>query len=69
MKQQILAITENIPLTESVYRMTLAAPDLEEQAPGGFVNIRLEGLFLRRPLFRSEARRNPGRAYGPGQRL
>ncbi len=50
MKQQILAITENIPLTESVYRMTLAAPDLEEQVPGGFVNIRLEGLFLRRPI-------------------
>lgn len=50
MKQQILTITENKPVTKTVYRMTLTAPDLEQQKPGGFVNIRLEGLFLRRPI-------------------
>ena len=50
MKQQILTITENVPVTAAVYRMTLTAPDLEQQKPGGFVNIRLDGLFLRRPI-------------------
>ena len=50
MKQQILTITENTPVTATVYRMRLEVADLEEQKPGGFVNIRLEGLFLRRPI-------------------
>ncbi len=50
MKQQILTITENTPVTAAVYRMRLEGVDLEEQKPGGFVNIRLEGLFLRRPI-------------------
>ncbi len=50
MKQQILTITENTPVTATVYRMRLEGADLEEQKPGGFVNIRLEGLFLRRPI-------------------
>jgi len=50
MKQQILTITENIPLARSVYRMTLEARDLEQLSPGSFVNIRLQGLFLRRPI-------------------
>ena len=50
MKQQILTITENTPVTATVYRMRLEGTDLEEQKPGGFVNIRLEGLFLRRPI-------------------
>ena len=59
MKQDILTITENSPVTESVWRMQLGAPGLEEQKPGGFVNIRLDGLYLRRPIsvFDSE----PGR--------
>ena len=50
MKQQILTITENTPVTAAVYRMRLEGADLEQQKPGGFVNIRLEGLFLRRPI-------------------
>ena len=50
MKQQILTITENVPVTKTVYRMTLTGEDLEQQKAGGFVNIRLEGLFLRRPI-------------------
>ena len=49
MKQQILTITENTPVTASVYRMRLEGADLEQQKPGGFVNIRVGGLFLRRP--------------------
>ena len=50
MKQQILTITENVPVTNCVYRMRLEGADLEAQNPGGFVNIRLDGLFLRRPI-------------------
>ena len=50
MKQQILTITENVPVTATVYCMHLESADLEQQNPGGFVNIRLDGLFLRRPI-------------------
>ncbi len=50
MKQQILKITENIRVAEKVYKMVLEGPDLEEQKPGQFVNIRLDGLYLRRPI-------------------
>ena len=50
MEERILTIGENIPLTDSVYRMTLRGDELPEQRPGQFVNIRLEGLFLRRPV-------------------
>ena len=59
MKQEILTITENCPVTESVWRMRLGAPGLEEQKPGGFVNIRLDGLYLRRPISVFDA--EPGR--------
>ena len=49
MKQQLLTLTENTRIAENVYRMTLESPALEEMKPGQFVNIRLEGQFLRRP--------------------
>ena len=50
MKEQRLTVTENRALTECVYRMELAGEGLEKQKPGQFVNIRLDGLFLRRPI-------------------
>ena len=50
MKQEILTIMENVPVTNCVYRMRLEGAELEAQKPGGFVNIRLDGLFLRRPI-------------------
>ena len=50
MKQQILTITENSPVTSCIYRMRLEGAELEQQKAGGFVNIRLDGLFLRRPV-------------------
>ena len=50
MKQEILTITENTRIAENVFRMTLESASLEEQKPGQFVNIRLEGLYLRRPI-------------------
>ena len=48
MKQQILTITANTPLTDQVYEMKLAGR--VNARPGQFVNIRLDGLFLRRPI-------------------
>ena len=50
MKQSIFEISENIPLTKSVYKMTLLGDTSEIKKPGQFVNIKLDGLFLRRPI-------------------
>ena len=50
MKQGLFTVTENAPLTADVYRMRLRGDTQAVTAPGQFVNIRLEGLYLRRPL-------------------
>lgn len=50
MKQGIFQIIENVPLTENVYKMTLRGDTSAITAPGQFINIKLEGLFLRRPI-------------------
>ena len=50
MKQGKFEIIENIPLTDSVYKMTLRGDVSAITAPGQFVNISLEGLYLRRPI-------------------
>lgn len=49
-KQGIFTIKENRPLTASVYRMVLVGDTRYITAPGQFVNIALEGKFLRRPI-------------------
>ena len=50
MKQSIFTIKTNIALTDSVYEMTLTGDTSDITAPGQFVNILIEGLFLRRPI-------------------
>ena len=50
MKQGIFEIIENIPLTENVFKMTLRGNVSAITAPGQFVNIQLDGLYLRRPI-------------------
>ena len=50
MKQSIFEILENTPLTETVFRLVLAGDTSAVTAPGQFVNIKLEGKFLRRPI-------------------
>ena len=50
MKQSLFTITENMPLTKSVYRMRLAGDTSEITVSGQFVNILLDGLYLRRPI-------------------
>ncbi len=49
MKQTVFTITENAPLTATVYRMALVG-DTAGITTGQFVNIQLEGLYLRRPI-------------------
>ena len=49
MKQQTFEIQANELLAKSVYRMQLAG-DTTGILPGQFVNIRVEGQFLRRPI-------------------
>ena len=50
MKQGLFEIIENKPLTENVFEMTLAGDVSDITAPGQFVNILLDGLYLRRPI-------------------
>ena len=50
MQQSIFEIISNRPLTQSVYEMVMAGDTSAITAPGQFVNIKLEGLFLRRPI-------------------
>ena len=50
MKQGYFNIIDNTQLTESVYKMTLSGDVSAITAPGQFVNIKLDGLFLRRPI-------------------
>ena len=50
MKQGLFEIKSNIALTETVYKMVLGGDTSAITAPGQFVNVRLDGLFLRRPI-------------------
>ena len=50
MKQSIFTIVSNEALTDSVYKMVLSGDTSAITAAGQFVNIRLEGMFLRRPI-------------------
>ena len=49
MKQRFFEIIENTPLTANVYRMRLRG-DTSGILPGQFVNILIDGLYLRRPI-------------------
>ena len=50
MKQSFFEIVENTQLVSGVYRMRLQGDTSAITAPGQFVNIKLEGMFLRRPI-------------------
>ena len=50
MKQSIFTIRSNTALTDCVYKMVLSGNTSAITAPGQFVNIQLDGLFLRRPI-------------------
>ncbi len=50
MKQSIFTIINNTQLTGDVYELKLIGDTSDITAAGQFVNIKIEGLFLRRPI-------------------
>ena len=50
MKQGVYIISENRPLTPDIYKLVLAGDTSACAAPGQFIDIRLPGRFLRRPI-------------------
>ena len=50
MQKSMFEIVSNTALTESVYKMVLRGDTSQITAPGQFVNIALQGLYLRRPI-------------------
>lgn len=50
MKQCLCEILENTKLTDNVYKMVLSCDEPDITAPGQFINIKLSGLYLRRPI-------------------
>ncbi len=50
MKQSFFEIIENTALTADVYRLRLRGDTTAITAPGQFVNLKLDGMYLRRPI-------------------
>ncbi len=50
MKQRFLTIKENEPIARGVFRMVLQGDVSAVTTPGQFVNLALDGRFLRRPI-------------------
>ncbi len=50
MQQTTYTLLENTLLAPAVYRMTLQGDTTAITRPGQFVNLKLDGLFLRRPI-------------------
>ncbi len=50
MKQSLFRITENTPLTNNVYKMCLEGDTNAITSSGQFINIKIDSLFLRRPI-------------------
>ena len=50
MKQSIFEIKSNFEIAKNTFEMVLAGDTSAVTVPGQFVNIKLEGFFLRRPI-------------------
>ena len=50
MQNVFLTVSENVALTDSVYRMRLEGDCADIKKPGQFINIKLDGFYLRRPI-------------------
>ena len=50
MIQEILKINDNKKIAANVYEMTLVGNMSAITSPGQFVNIKIDGLYLRRPI-------------------
>ena len=50
MHQEKFEILSNRPIAKDIYQLTLAGETSAITAPGQFVNLRLDGYYLRRPI-------------------
>lgn len=50
MKEVIYTVLENIPLAHAVYQMRLSGDTSAITSPGQFVNLQIDGCYLRRPI-------------------
>lgn len=50
MNQSIFRISENRQINENVFRMTLEGDGAKGHKPGQFINFKIDGCFLRRPI-------------------
>ena len=50
MEQSIFTVKSNICLAKGVYEMVLGGNGKSVTAPGQFINIKLDGFYLRRPI-------------------
>lgn len=50
MLQSIFTVDENVNIAKDVYKMTLIGDTSDITASGQFVNIKIDGFFLRRPI-------------------
>ncbi|MDO4952970.1 MAG: dihydroorotate dehydrogenase electron transfer subunit [Synergistaceae bacterium] len=50
MEQQFLTVTQNSRLAPAVYKMRLEGDVTAITKPGQFINIKLDGFYLRRPI-------------------
>ena len=50
MKQSLFTIKENVALTHDIMKMVLSGDTTDITRPGQFVNVLIEGQYLRRPI-------------------
>lgn len=50
MNDRICEVKENKPIAREVFRMKLICPEHGFTAPGQFLNLKIDGLYLRRPI-------------------
>lgn len=50
MRQVFYKITENIKIAKDIYKMTLIGDTSAIKTPGQFINIKVDGFYLRRPI-------------------
>ncbi len=50
MKECIFTVEHNVALTDNVYKMVMSGDTSDIGGAGQFVNIKLDGLYLRRPI-------------------
>ena len=50
MNQGTYSVLSNINIAKDVYKMILGGDTSQITAPGQFINIKLDGLYLRRPI-------------------